>query len=553
MGQSIAISELSIKVRLDSKGAKEGLRNLERRLAKLERSVKSSLKSQKIQVNVIVLQEKAVKRLAKAWEKVSKKIKKSKKSSRGMYRTLQGMRREMLGMKSLVLFGGSLIFLNKIWETMKKITRTGADYSRSLNTVGASVRNSSFYEGNTKAQKAELVRQNQAFTGNVAYAGGLDATDTAAQYAKILSAADGTMDMNAVQDMFGATVDFGMVQGLGKEKMKLVMNAMSQMLSKGVISLEELRQQLGEHAPLAMKAFAKAITASGKHGLVTKDTLQDLVSTGKVLASETMPHLAKSFRDFTPAEELALARKELGLIMDQTETAGQFFSLSAVNQYKGPLGELITQFNELIKGKGFGAAVGQGIRSMVLGVTDYFQPIFDKFEAFEKKFNETTSNFEKRKLVSSFVETTLIPSLEGVFAKIKEKVLDPFASYLASALKSALKGVLPSWLGGEEEKSDEKGWGEKFFEAIGMSNRQIDFRRMKDKDTFGGLGVNDVWVARQQQAQIDNIDWSKVNRDKDGNVVGATTTINIIQEGQPPREAEVEQGGTVEILTPTTF
>ena len=546
MGQSISISELAIKVRLDTKGAKEGLRALERKLASLDKKITKTLNSQKSQVLVTKKLAGNAKKVAAAFAKVGKAIKRSLGGLRKMYRATKSIRLEMLSMKSLVLFGGSLLFLNKIWERMKQITKTGAAYSRALNTVGASVRNASYYKG-TAEEKAKLVEDNQNFTGNVAYRGGLDATDTAAQYAKIISAADGVMSQNAIQDLFGTTVDFGMVQGLGKEKMKLVMNAMSQMLSKGVISLEELRQQMGEHAPLAMRAFADAITMSGKHGKVTIKELQDLVGTGKVLASETMPHLSAAFKKFVGAEELKKARAELGLIMDQTGTATQFFSTTAVRQYEKPLGKLITRFNELIKGIGFGSAVGRGIRALTLQAAEFLDPIFKQFDEFEKKFAKA-DNEGKKKLADNFITNTVIPALTSVLQKIKEEVLDP----LGQALVDSIKAAIPSWMGGGDTSTMDalSETGDQVFKSlIWDNNDDTNYSPFLSRDLKDESGENTPWFGSSAY-------WASIgarNR-KNSQTTPSNATTNITVHGaENPADDAVKIKNELDITHVSTF
>ena len=73
--------------------------------------------------------------------------------------------------------------------------------------------------------------------------------------------------------------------GLSADDTKGVFLALGQMVSKGKVSMEELRQQLGERMPGAFQAAARAMG-------VTTAELDKLVSTGKLTAEELLPKMA---------------------------------------------------------------------------------------------------------------------------------------------------------------------------------------------------------------------------------------------------------------------
>jgi tape measure domain-containing protein len=66
--------------------------------------------------------------------------------------------------------------------------------------------------------------------------------------------------------------------------------AISQIVSKGVVSMEELRQQLGERLPGAFQIAAKSM------GLTTQE-LNDLVATGTLTAEEFLPKFARGIEE----------------------------------------------------------------------------------------------------------------------------------------------------------------------------------------------------------------------------------------------------------------
>jgi tape measure domain-containing protein len=84
------------------------------------------------------------------------------------------------------------------------------------------------------------------------------------------------------------------VLGLTPEKASLANKALSQMASKGTVSMEELRGQLGDHIPGIINISARAMG-------VTTQELNKMVSSGSVTAEDFLPKLTRQLStEFTP-------------------------------------------------------------------------------------------------------------------------------------------------------------------------------------------------------------------------------------------------------------
>lgn len=84
----------------------------------------------------------------------------------------------------------------------------------------------------------------------------------------------------ATRDLIGDTNTVMSIFGANTEESKLVFLAMEQMFSKGTVSMEELKRQLGEKLPGAFSQMAKA---AKKMGLIeTEKELSDFISSGKM-------------------------------------------------------------------------------------------------------------------------------------------------------------------------------------------------------------------------------------------------------------------------------
>lgn len=85
-------------------------------------------------------------------------------------------------------------------------------------------------------------------------------TDLAKQYSQITAAAKGTsLEGERTNKIFEAIVMAGAKLGLSGEEVKGTLTAIQQMMSKGRVTAEELRQQLGDRLPGAIQIMAAAV------------------------------------------------------------------------------------------------------------------------------------------------------------------------------------------------------------------------------------------------------------------------------------------------------
>lgn len=96
------------------------------------------------------------------------------------------------------------------------------------------------------------------------------------------------------RDIFTAVSEASSVMKLSGEQTEGAFLALGQMISKGNVSAEELRGQLGERLPGAFQIFARSIGVSTKK-------LDDMLKKGEVLAVDTLPKFAAELhRTFGP-------------------------------------------------------------------------------------------------------------------------------------------------------------------------------------------------------------------------------------------------------------
>ena len=164
-----------------------------------------------------------------------------------------------------------------------------ADFVRDVAAVGTawqSVRSGMVAAtGSAAAAAAEL-----EFVSAEAERLGLSNRALAQSYTRLAASARGTvLEGAAARDIFTAVAEASRVMGLSAEQSAGALTAIEQIISKGTVSAEELRGQLGERIPGAFQIAARAIG-------VTTAELDEMLRRGEVLAEDLLPRLAAEIR-----------------------------------------------------------------------------------------------------------------------------------------------------------------------------------------------------------------------------------------------------------------
>ncbi|HMX15559.1 MAG TPA: tape measure protein [Rhodocyclaceae bacterium] len=136
----------------------------------------------------------------------------------------------------------------------------------------------------------EKAAQEMRFASGLANKLGLELVGTSKAYAKLQSAALGTsLAGDKARAVFQAVASAGAVMGLSAEEQSGALLAISQMMSKGTVSAEELRGQLGERLPGAFQVAAKAMG-------VTTEELGKLLEAGAISSEQFLPRFAEALQ-----------------------------------------------------------------------------------------------------------------------------------------------------------------------------------------------------------------------------------------------------------------
>ncbi len=138
---------------------------------------------------------------------------------------------------------------------------------------------------------AERAKEELAFVRAESGRLGLDLKSSSEAFVQLTAAAKGTASEGKVtRDIFSAISEASIVLGKSADDTEGMLRAIAQMMSKGKVSAEELRGQLGERLPGAFNLAAKAIG-------VTTAELDDMLKKGEVTTDEMLPGLAREIRN----------------------------------------------------------------------------------------------------------------------------------------------------------------------------------------------------------------------------------------------------------------
>jgi len=169
--------------------------------------------------------------------------------------------------------------------------------------------------------------------------------------------------MREQKALFAAVSQAGSQMGLTSEDIAGTFQALQQMAAKGVVSMEELRQQMGERLPIALAAAAKGLEKPPAEVI-------KLVESGKLAAREFFPAFTKGLEDLNKAGEgvnpMASEFTRLGNAWDQLQTDFGNSQMPVVIEAVKGLTWYLKQLNNQLEGGDL------GFDSM--GLTDFLTP-----------------------------------------------------------------------------------------------------------------------------------------------------------------------------------
>jgi tape measure domain-containing protein len=172
-----------------------------------------------------------------------------------------------------------------IASIIEKVKEMGRQFV-AVNVQADSMRralNAIYKDSATTAQQIDFLRQ-------TATSAGVSIANVANDFVKFSAATQASgIPLQQTNELFASLTTAASSLGLGADKTSLALNALGQMASKGVVSMEELRQQLGDAIPGALTLTAKGFG-------ITDAELVKLVESGQLAARDFFPAFTKGLQ-----------------------------------------------------------------------------------------------------------------------------------------------------------------------------------------------------------------------------------------------------------------
>lgn len=163
-------------------------------------------------------------------------------------------------------------------NTLENVSRVTKVYSDGINTANVEVSN---------------YGENLAFVKRLSEEYGQDLVALMINYAQFTSACKKTdLALEDQRKVYEALTRAAAYYHMSADRTKDMMNAVTQMMSKGKITAEELRRQLGNSLPGAFNIMAAAMDKSNAQ-------LEEMMRNGEVIASERLPQFAAMLNTIT--------------------------------------------------------------------------------------------------------------------------------------------------------------------------------------------------------------------------------------------------------------
>ena len=253
------------------KGTAQALANEINQLKKEQNTLTTSNKSWlQYEMRIMKVQSK-LKSLTATQSQVSIATRKSSNANKGFSGSLGGIGKVLKG-------GGILFALMKLKDLAVSLVKNVFSLAKQFDSLR-------FALERTSSTLLEA-KMNTAFMLKLSTDLGLSLIATTTRFIKFAAAARNSgLAMKDVQKIFGTMAKAGAVLGLRTDELSGVFLALEQMLSKGKVTTEELRRQLGERLPGAFGIMAASLG-------VTLPKLDEMLKKGELLSAEVLPGFA---------------------------------------------------------------------------------------------------------------------------------------------------------------------------------------------------------------------------------------------------------------------
>lgn len=275
-----------------------------------------------------------------------------KKGAREVQASIRAIKAETVAFAAALGAGG--VGLTELVGRFAQVARETSRVTTSLKNVSSST---------------ALYADNLAFVTRMADQYGIELNGLTENYARFAATANiSGMSLADQRKIFESLSRACTAFGLSADGTSRVFTALSQMMSKGKVSSEELRQQMGEQLPVALQAMAKAAG-------VSMGELEKLMQQGQLMSADVLPKFADALNELVPNVSTDNLESSIGRLQNTfsslvNSTGVQGFYKKAVELLDG----LLQYVRDGVTGIVAFVATMIGLK-MVGNIASYFQRI----------------------------------------------------------------------------------------------------------------------------------------------------------------------------------
>jgi tape measure domain len=225
---------------------------------------------------------------------------------------------------------------------------------------------------------------------------GLSLKEASQGYTQMSIAADGVITKQQNDDLFKGFSEYSTALQVDPVKYQRGITAIQQMMGKGQIMAEELKQQLAEGIPGSLQVFVKATQEAFGDSTIDVQKLMDMMQKGELKAAKVMPFVAKYYA------EAARKGGALDKSLEGNRVALNRLGLTWMDFqnkiFEGKFGEQLTRiFNDLAKVLGsngeLATNIGDFLGNIMEGFWDMVTEIHDDLVFLDRIFGYYAAKF----------------------------------------------------------------------------------------------------------------------------------------------------------------
>lgn len=245
-----------------------------------------------------------------------------------------------------------------------------------FNAAASVVKTGQFFQGMEAtmlmvSDSSEEAGKRMKFVRDQSYRLGLDLKVASQGYTQMAIAADGVLTKSQNDELFKAFSEYSTALQVDPVKYQRGITAIQQMMGKGQIMAEELKQQLAEGIPGSLQVFIKASQEAFNDSTIDVTKMLDMMQKGELKAAKVLPFVAKYYA------EAARKGGALDKALQGNRVAMQRLTLTWMDfqnkVFASGFGESLTSaFNELSKILDSNGPLAKNMGEFFAGFTDGF-------------------------------------------------------------------------------------------------------------------------------------------------------------------------------------